>query len=65
MAEKMTQERPTPVEDEPSSAASQLSALVDGELADREIDLFLRRLLREQEAKTRWERFHLISASGK
>ena len=60
MAEKMTQESPASAEDEPSSAASQLSALVDGELADREIGLVLRRLLREQDAKTRWERFHLI-----
>ena len=42
-------------------AASQLSALVDDELADMEIDLVLRRLSRDSEARDRWERYHLIS----
>lgn len=42
-------------------AASQLSALVDDELADMEIDLVLRRLSRDGDARDRWERYHLIS----
>jgi sigma-E factor negative regulatory protein RseA len=42
-------------------AASQLSAMVDGELTDLESDLVLRRLGRDSEARERWERYHLIS----
>ncbi len=42
-------------------AASQLSALVDGELAEAEINLVLRRLSRDHEVQGRWERYHLIS----
>ncbi len=41
--------------------ATQLSALVDDHLADREIDLVLRRLSRDDDARSRWERYHLIS----
>lgn len=41
--------------------ATQLSALVDDQLADREIDLVLRRLSRDDDARSRWERYHLIS----
>lgn len=44
-----------------SVAASQLSALVDDELAASEIDLVLRRLNRDRDACDRWERYHLIS----
>lgn len=50
-----------PLADDVPVAASQLSALVDDELADREIDLVLRRLSRESDARDRWERYHLIS----
>lgn len=42
-------------------AASQLSAMVDDELEDREVDLVLRRLTRDHDARARWERYHLIS----
>lgn len=42
-------------------AASQLSAMVDGELADAETDLTLRRLCRDRHWQGRWERYHLIS----
>ncbi|MFZ1827715.1 MAG: RseA family anti-sigma factor [Candidatus Competibacteraceae bacterium] len=42
-------------------AASQLSAMVDGELADAEINLALRRLSRDSDVQGRWERYHLIS----
>ena len=41
--------------------ASQLSAMVDGELADEEIALALRRLSRDSDWQGRWERYHLIS----
>ena len=42
-------------------AASQLSALIDGELPEAEQNLVLRRLSRDSEAQGRWERYHLIS----
>ncbi|MDZ7621180.1 MAG: sigma-E factor negative regulatory protein [Candidatus Competibacteraceae bacterium] len=42
-------------------AASQLSAMVDGELADAEMNLALRRLSRDHDTQGRWERYHLIS----
>lgn len=42
-------------------AASQLSAMVDGELADAETDLALRRLCKDRHWQGRWERYHLIS----
>lgn len=45
---------------EVSLAASQLSALVDHELEEREMDLVLRRLDRDDSARDRWERYHLI-----
>lgn len=61
MADK-TAERPLArLADEVSVAASQLSALVDDELAAREIDLVLRRLNRDHDGRDRWERYHLIS----
>lgn len=41
-------------------AASQLSAMVDDELEDRESELVLRRLNRDSDARDRWERYHLI-----
>ncbi|MCP5197616.1 MAG: sigma-E factor negative regulatory protein [Gammaproteobacteria bacterium] len=41
--------------------ASQLSAMIDGELPDAEITLALRRLGRESDWQGRWERYHLIS----
>jgi len=49
-----------PADDVPV-AASQLSAMVDDELADREVDLALRRLSRDGDARDCWERYHLIS----
>lgn len=42
-------------------AASQLSALIDGELDHREIDLVLRRLNRDADARQCWEHYYLIS----
>lgn len=64
MAEKTAEQRPTQAAHEVAPvdlAASQLSALVDGELADAEMNLVLRRLSRDGDAQGRWERYHLIS----
>lgn len=38
----------------------QLSALVDGEFEDLELELALRRLSKDAELKARWQRYHLI-----
>lgn len=56
-----TAELRAPLADGVPVAASQLSALVDDELVDMEIDLVLRRLSRDDDARNRWERYHLIS----
>lgn len=56
-----TAELLAPLADDVPVAASQLSALVDDELANMEIDLALRRLSRDRDARDRWERYHLIS----
>jgi len=56
-----TAELRAPLTDDVPVAASQLSALVDDELADMEIDLVLRRISRDNDARDRWERYHLIS----
>lgn len=64
MAEKTAEQRPTQAAQEVAPvdlAASQLSALVDGELPDAEMNLALRRLSRDGDAQRRWERYHLIS----
>lgn len=64
MAEKTAEQRPTQAAHEVAPvdlAASQLSALVDGELPDAEMNLALRRLSRDGDAQGRWERYHLIS----
>lgn len=60
MADKTAEQRSAPVEDDTNIAASQLSAIVDDELEDREIDLVLRRLSRDHDSRARWERYHLI-----
>jgi len=39
----------------------QLSALVDGEYEQAELDLLFRRVSRDSALKDRWERYHLIS----
>lgn len=39
----------------------QLSALVDGEFEELELELALRRLAKDKELKARWQRYHLIS----
>ncbi|MBL8251857.1 MAG: sigma-E factor negative regulatory protein [Candidatus Competibacter sp.] len=61
MVAKMTAQQKIPVDEDSDGAASQLSALVDEELADREIELVLRRLLRDGQPRGQWERYHLIS----
>lgn len=64
MAEKTAEQRPTQAAHEVATvdlAASQLSAMVDGELPDAEMNLVLRRLSRDGDAQGRWERYHLIS----
>ena len=61
MADKTAELASAPLADDAPIAASQLSALVDDELADMEINLVLRRLSRDHEARDRWERYHLIS----
>lgn len=61
MADKTAEQRSMPVEDDTNIAASQLSAIVDDELEDREVDLVLRRLNRDRDSRAQWERYHLIS----
>ena len=61
MVAKMTTQQNITVEDDSDGPASQLSALVDGELEDREVELVLRRLLRDAEPRGQWARYHLIS----
>ena len=61
MADKTAEQRSAPVEDDANFAASQLSAIIDDELDDREIELVLRRLGRDRDSRARWERYHLIS----
>ena len=61
MADKTAEPQSAPLAHDISVAASQLSAMVDDELADMEIDLVLRRLSRDDNARDCWERYHLIS----
>lgn len=64
MAEKTAEQRPAQAAHDVAPvdlAASQLSAMVDGELADAEMNLALRRLSRDGDTQGRWERYHLIS----
>lgn len=64
MAEKTAEQWPTQAAYEVAPvdlAASQLSAMIDGELADAETHLVLRRLSQDSDALGRWERYHLIS----
>jgi sigma-E factor negative regulatory protein RseA len=61
MADKTAERQPAQLANDMDMAASQLSAMVDDELQDMESDLALRRLSRDQEARDRWERYHLIS----
>ncbi len=64
MAEKTAEQRPVQAAHDVAQvdlAASQLSAMVDGELVDAEINLALRRLSRDGDVQGRWERYHLIS----
>lgn len=60
MADKSAEQLSAPVANDMETAASQLSAMVDDELEEREIDLALRRLNRDHDSKARWERYHLI-----
>ena len=60
MADKSAEQLSAPVANDMEMAASQLSAMVDEELEEREIDLALRRLNRDHDSKARWERYHLI-----
>jgi sigma-E factor negative regulatory protein RseA len=61
MADKTAEPSLLPIENDNQTAASQLSAMIDDALAEREIDLALRRLSRDSEAQDRWERYYLIS----
>ncbi|MBK8534777.1 MAG: sigma-E factor negative regulatory protein [Candidatus Competibacteraceae bacterium] len=61
MADKTAEQQPAQFANDMSVVASQLSAMVDGELQDIENDLALRRLSRDRDARDRWERYHLIS----
>lgn len=61
MADKTAEEILAPTTPSVDIIASQLSAMVDGELADAEIALALRRLSRDGDWQGRWERYHLIS----
>ena len=61
MADKTAEQLSARAADGLNVAASQLSAMVDDELDEMEVDLVLRRLGRDHEARARWERYHLIS----
>lgn len=64
MAEKTAEQSPAQAAHEVGPvdlAASQLSAMIDGELPNAETHLVLRRLSRDGEVQQRWERYHLIS----
>ncbi len=61
MADKTAEQQSAQAAHDVHGAASQLSAMVDDELEDMEIDLALRRLSRDGDARDRWERYHLIS----
>ncbi len=64
MAEKTAEQSPAQAAHEAAPvdlAASQLSAMIDGELPNAETHLVLRRLSRDGEVQQRWERYHLIS----
>ncbi|MBK8181687.1 MAG: sigma-E factor negative regulatory protein [Candidatus Competibacteraceae bacterium] len=61
MADKTAEQPPVLSEIDINIATSQLSAIIDEELEEREIDLVLRRLIRDQDARDCWERYHLIS----
>ncbi|HRX69901.1 MAG: hypothetical protein H6973_04790 [Gammaproteobacteria bacterium] len=61
MADKTAEEILAPTIPPVDIVASQLSAMVDDELANAEIPLALRRLSRDDDWQGRWERYHLIS----
>ncbi len=61
MADKTAEQQSAPLANDVNVAESQLSAIVDDELHNREHDLVLRRLCRDRDARDRWERYHLIS----
>ncbi len=60
MADKTAEQLSAQAADDTNIAASQLSAMVDDELDDMEIDLMLRRLYRDSDLQTCWSRYHLI-----
>ena len=60
MAENLP-ESPTAPEALADLVSSQLSALMDGELAAAETNLALRRLSKNADLQQRWERYHLVS----
>ncbi|MFZ1641425.1 MAG: sigma-E factor negative regulatory protein [Candidatus Contendobacter sp.] len=61
MADKTAEPQSAPLAHDVPVAASQLSAMVDDELADIESEMVLRRLSRDHGARDRWERYYLIS----
>jgi sigma-E factor negative regulatory protein RseA len=65
MADKTAEQTFAPIAGDTTTpieiVASQLSAMVDGELADAEIALALRRLSRDDDWQECWERYYLIS----
>ncbi len=61
MADKTAEQLSAQAADDMNVAASQLSAMVDDELDDLEIDLVLRRLCRDGDLQSCWSRYHLIS----
>ncbi len=63
MADKTAGQQPAQLlaNDTNDIAVSRLSALIDGELQEIEHDLLLRSLSRDEAARDRWERYHLIS----
>ncbi|MGB5062374.1 MAG: RseA family anti-sigma factor [Candidatus Competibacter sp.] len=61
MADKTAEQLSARAADDMNLAVSQLSAMVDDELDDVEIDLVLRRLCRDDDLQSCWSRYHLIS----
>ncbi|PIE83024.1 MAG: hypothetical protein CSA09_03780 [Candidatus Contendobacter odensis] len=61
MADKTSEQPLAPVDSKVNSAIGQLSAMVDGELGDHEVELALHRLCQDSDLQGCWERYQLIS----
>lgn len=61
MADQTAEQKPAQFADDVGSiVASQISAMIDDELQNRENHWVLRRLCQDRDTQDRWERYHLI-----